>query len=136
MDSSTLSFLIKDLFKSKGFDLVGFSKIQQMKDFDYMKDWLENGYHADYLSIGKSFHWQKYDYLCEASAYPVWRHIKEFYWVWFVLAKYAIVHSHFMLTVGSDGWELPFLKKSSSAKFDFVFLNHSIRDFFVNFLTS
>ena len=47
MDSSTLSFLIKDLFKSKGFDLVGFSKIQQMKDFDYMKDWLENGYHAD-----------------------------------------------------------------------------------------
>ena len=45
MHNSNLSDSIKDLFKSKGIDLVGFSKIQNIKDFDYMNDWLKNGLH-------------------------------------------------------------------------------------------
>ena len=47
MHNSNLSDSIKLLFKSKGIDLVGFSKIQNIKDFDYMNDWLKNGFHAD-----------------------------------------------------------------------------------------
>ena len=41
MHNSNLSDSIKLSFKSKGIDLVGFSKIQNIKDFDYMNDWLK-----------------------------------------------------------------------------------------------
>ena len=37
----------------------------------------ENGYHADYLSIGKSFHWKNMTIFAQCIRYGV---IKEFYW--------------------------------------------------------
>ncbi len=69
------------------------------------------GMRADYLGIGASSHWEKCDYNFRASPVPVYRLMQEFWMFWRVVARYEVVHSHFMITLTQTGWELPLLKR-------------------------
>lgn len=67
---------------------------------------------ADYLSVGRSPYWSKSDYVYEPSADPLRRVIGEFQLLWRLLARYAIIHSHFMITPSELGWEIKWLKRA------------------------
>lgn len=69
------------------------------------------GMRADYLGIGASSHWQKCDYNFRASSVPLYRLMQEFWTFWRVVARYEVVHAHFMMTLTQSGWELPLLKR-------------------------
>lgn len=71
----------------------------------------ENGVKADYLAIGNKGKWNA-DYVFKKS----YGHIspkerfREFFFFWRVVAKYEIIHSHFMITLTDTLWEIKFLK--------------------------
>lgn len=69
------------------------------------------GLKADYLAVGHYPHWKKYDYLYDGSKWPFVRAFQEFMLFWKVVARYEVVHSHFMLTPSLDAWEFRVLKK-------------------------
>lgn len=69
------------------------------------------GWKADYLSIGQSPVWNLSDYQKPDELWPHMQAIQEFLLFWRVVARYEIIHSHFMLYMSRTGWELPFLKK-------------------------
>ncbi len=70
----------------------------------------ENGINADYLAVGHSPWWRESDYQFRPTRVPVLSVLKEMWWVWGVVARYEIVHSHFMVTLSRTGWEWPLLK--------------------------
>jgi glycosyltransferase involved in cell wall biosynthesis len=69
------------------------------------------GLRTDYLAIGTSKVWNKCDYNINYSLWPFIKAFQEFFWFWRVVAKYEIVHLHFMILLSYSGWELPLLKK-------------------------
>jgi glycosyltransferase involved in cell wall biosynthesis len=69
------------------------------------------GVKADYLAIGKSPYWSKCDYNFVPSRLAPIRALQEFWLFWSVIARYQIVHAHFMYTISESGWELPLLKR-------------------------
>ena len=69
------------------------------------------GVDADYLAIGTSETWSQCDYNFVASIWPPVRAVQEFFLFWRVVAKYEVVHSHFMITTGKFGWDQPILKR-------------------------
>ena len=71
----------------------------------------ENGINADYLAVGRSPWWRESDYQFHPTRVPVLSVLKEMWWVWRVVARYEIVHSHFMVTVSRAGWEWPLLRQ-------------------------
>jgi hypothetical protein len=69
------------------------------------------GQRADYLAIGTSSHWSDCDYnYCPSGVVPI-RRLQEFWWLWRVLARYEVIHAHFMYTLSATGWELRWLKR-------------------------
>lgn len=67
---------------------------------------------ADYMATGTSTVWDKCDYKVEySSRWPHMRALQEFLIFWGIVAKYEIIHSHFMIMLTDTGWELPLLKK-------------------------
>jgi hypothetical protein len=70
------------------------------------------GVRAEYLAIGESgVTWSESDFQLVPSRWPHIRAIKEFMFLWRILAKYEVIHSHFMITLSRCGWELKFLKR-------------------------
>lgn len=69
------------------------------------------GMKADYMAIGESPVWDKCDYKVVYSRWPHIRALQEFLYFWKIVARYEIIHSHFMSMLSKSGWELPFLKK-------------------------
>jgi glycosyltransferase involved in cell wall biosynthesis len=69
------------------------------------------GMKADYLSIGASPLWSKADFQKIDARDPIARAIQEFMLLWRVVARYEILHLHFMISPSLDGWELPILKR-------------------------
>jgi hypothetical protein len=69
------------------------------------------GLKADYLAIGESPLWNKSDFCIKYSILPNIRALQEFFWFWRLVAKYDVIHSHFMVTLTMSGWELSVLKK-------------------------
>lgn len=65
----------------------------------------ESGIHADYLAVGSSPWWNEADYHFTATRLPILSVLNEMWWVWSVVSRYEIVHSHFMMTVTRSGWE-------------------------------
>jgi hypothetical protein len=74
-------------------------------------DLRRQGMRADYLGIGASPYWQKCDYNFRASPVPLYRLLQEFWMFWRVVARYEVVHTHFMITLTQSGWELPLLRR-------------------------
>ena len=70
------------------------------------------GVKADYLSVGRSPYWSKSDYVYEPSPYPLRKVFGEFKLLWRLMARYAIIHSHFMITPSQSGWEIKWLKRA------------------------
>jgi glycosyltransferase involved in cell wall biosynthesis len=76
------------------------------------------GMKADYLAIGSSPGWMDWN-RCDFQKRPLHRlfrqsaleALQEFRLLWGVVAKYEIVHLHFMIGLSESGWELPILKK-------------------------
>jgi hypothetical protein len=69
----------------------------------------EHGVNASYLAVGHSPWWSEADYHFRSTRLPVLSVLKEMWWVWRVVARHEIVHSHFMVTVSRNGWEWPLL---------------------------
>ncbi len=70
----------------------------------------KHGWSADYLAMGRSPIWDKADF-CRVPKSVWWDAFDEFVWIWRVVARYEILHLHFMTTVTRIGWELPWLKR-------------------------
>jgi len=69
-----------------------------------------HGWKADYLAVGESAVWS----LCDYRKLARWRFdlaLRELFLFWSVVAKYEVVHLHFMITMSVTGWELPLLKR-------------------------
>lgn len=71
----------------------------------------QHGMKADYLAIGASPFWHRCDFQQLDEPRPLRRALSEFRMLWGVLARYEIIHLHFMITLSEDGWELAFLKR-------------------------
>lgn len=71
----------------------------------------QHGVAADYFAIGRSPFWNRSDYVYESSPYPFIAALREFFLVWTVLARYEVVHFHFMQTFTRTGWEVAALKR-------------------------
>lgn len=71
----------------------------------------EHGVKADYLAVQSSPWWNQSDYLFLPTRWPVLSVLKEMWWVWSVVSRYEIVHSHFMTGVSRSGWEWPLLRR-------------------------
>ena len=70
------------------------------------------GIHADYLAVGESATWQACDYRTPTpSRWPWLTAWAEFRFFWRTVARYEIVHAHFMVTMSRSGWEIPVLKR-------------------------
>ena len=70
----------------------------------------EHGYRADYLAIGRSPTWDKADYCFEGPRWGFLRPLFELWWFWTLMARYEIIHLHFLITPSATCWELPVLK--------------------------
>lgn len=70
----------------------------------------EHGWKADYLAVGASPHWNLCDYRMPRSN-PLTAAWQEFRLFWTVMARYEVVHFHFMVTMTRSGWEVPLLKR-------------------------
>jgi len=70
----------------------------------------EHGVNADYLAVGHSPWWNQSDYHFKPTRIPLLSVAKEMWWVWTVVARYEIVHAHFMMTVSRAGWEWAMLR--------------------------
>ena len=70
-----------------------------------------HGIEADYLAVGTNPHWTRCDYNFCPSSVPLYRMLQEFWMFWRVVARYQVVHAHFMMTLTHSGWELPVLKR-------------------------
>jgi hypothetical protein len=69
-----------------------------------------HGWKADFLAVGESDTWRKSDFVKRTR----WRPgllLRELWLFWSVMAKYEVVHLHFMITMTARGWELEFLKR-------------------------
>jgi glycosyltransferase involved in cell wall biosynthesis len=69
-----------------------------------------HGWKADFLAVGASPTWDRSDFVKPGSwwlAMP----LREFMLFWRVVAKYEVVHLHFMMTMSESGWELEYLKR-------------------------
>ena len=69
------------------------------------------GMRADFLAIGRSPHWSTCDYNLVRSSIPLVSRFQEFWMFWSVVARYEVVHAHFMFSVSEAGWELPLMKQ-------------------------
>jgi Glycosyl transferases group 1 len=70
-----------------------------------------HGVKADYLAVGRSPYWDRCDYNFVPSSLPVIGLLREFWWFWRIVARYEVVHAHFMYTLSRSGWEIPLLKR-------------------------
>lgn len=70
-----------------------------------------HGMKADYLAIGRSGHWNKCDFNFVPSPIPPLRALQEFWLFWTLIARYQVIHAHFMYTISETGWELPLLRR-------------------------
>jgi hypothetical protein len=71
----------------------------------------EQGVEADYLAWGDSPWWNNADFVFRPTRWPVVSVLWEMWWVWRVVSRYEIVHSHFMVTISRSGWEWPLLRR-------------------------
>ena len=71
----------------------------------------EHGVNADYLAIGDSPWWSSADYTYRATRLPFLSVVKEMWWVWRIVSRYEIVHSHFMTGISRAGWEWALLRR-------------------------
>jgi len=70
------------------------------------------GLKADYLAIGEiNITWRKSDFQLIPSRLPFVRAFQELLMFWKVVAKYEVIHSHFMITLSERGWEMQWLKR-------------------------
>jgi len=69
------------------------------------------GITADYLAIGSSPFWDRCDHRFTPARWPLLRLLRELATFWGVVARYEIVHAHFLYTLSPDGWELPVLQR-------------------------
>lgn len=52
-----------------------------------------------------------YDYCLKADLSPRTRRVLEVFYLWTVLARYDVIHSHFKSLLSADGWEFEYLKR-------------------------
>jgi hypothetical protein len=71
----------------------------------------EHGVSADYLAVGDSPWWNKADFHYRPYRLALGSVLQEMWWVWRVVSRYHVVHSHFMVTLTRTGWEWPLLRR-------------------------
>jgi hypothetical protein len=71
----------------------------------------QHGVSAHYLAVGDSPWWDKADYHYQPRRLAFVSVLQEMWWVWRIVSRYEIVHSHFIVTVTRTGWEWPLLRQ-------------------------
>ena len=71
----------------------------------------ERGVDAEYLAWGESPVWNQSHYHYRPTRVPIVSLLKEMWWVWTVVSRFEIIHSHFMVIVSRSGWEWPLLRR-------------------------
>jgi hypothetical protein len=69
-----------------------------------------HGWKADFLAVGDSAVWNKSDFV-KPTTWKLSRAFREFLLFWRVMAKYEVLHLHFMMPMTETGWELGLLKR-------------------------
>jgi len=69
-----------------------------------------SGWRADYLAVSANPHWSASDLQLVPTGLPR-DALREFAFFWRVMARYEVVHLHFMITMSRSGWELPVLRR-------------------------
>ena len=69
-----------------------------------------SGWRADYLAVSANPHWSASDLQLVPTGLPR-DALREFAFFWRVMARYEVVHLHFMITMSRSGWELPVLRQ-------------------------
>jgi glycosyltransferase involved in cell wall biosynthesis len=75
----------------------------------------QQGLKSDYLAV--NMHVASgtlkigHDYSLPDSASPIKKRLIEAFYLWFVLARYDVIHSHFKTFLSNDGWEFDYLKR-------------------------
>jgi hypothetical protein len=71
----------------------------------------EHGVDADYLAVGGSPWWNRADYAVRPSRIGLLAVFQEVWWVWRVVSRYEIIHTHFIVSVSRSGWEWALLRR-------------------------
>lgn len=71
-----------------------------------------HGLNADYLAIGNNPCWNQCDFHYQKPTLRAKRAFWEFYWLWFRLIRYKIIHCHFMKLPSESWWEAKWIKLS------------------------
>lgn len=71
----------------------------------------ENGIKADYLAIDEPGKWKAdYNFKQSYGHLSAKERLREFLFFWKVISRYDILHSHFMMTLSTYGWEMKFFR--------------------------
>lgn len=71
----------------------------------------ENGVKADYLAIDKPGKWPAdHHFQMSYGHISAKERFREFFFFWKTVARYDIIHSHFMMTLSQSAWEMKFFK--------------------------
>lgn len=63
------------------------------------------GLYSRYLAIGENPHWKDADYSLLRMRNPIFSLIRDWYFFWFTLSRFAVIHSHFGIGFSPTGWE-------------------------------
>lgn len=70
-----------------------------------------NGVAADYLAISKPGKWKADFHFPKSFGHlSAKERFREFFFFWRVVARYPIIHSHFMITMSQSAWEMKFFR--------------------------
>jgi hypothetical protein len=89
--------------------------IASSKPFMLSRMLRSRGLKSDYFArnadiAGGTLH-MGHDYALPASTSRIWRVLLEIFYLWTVLARYDVIHSHFKTLLSHEGWELEYLKR-------------------------
>ncbi len=83
--------------------------------YNWVRILRRHGVDAAFLAVGSSPYWDKCDYQFQPQGLPFLAALTEFWTFWTIVARYEVVHAHFMITHTRTQWELPFLKRMNRA---------------------
>lgn len=71
------------------------------------------GLNSSFLALNTDIGWLSigYDYALPAKISPVWRRLRARFLLWFVMARFDVIHSHFLASITEDGLEFSYLKR-------------------------
>ena len=71
----------------------------------------QQGVKADFLAIGANNMWDRADYHLTNMRWPFVSALRDMIFFWRVMARYEVIHSHFMISLSPTFWDFRLLKR-------------------------